>query len=85
MKRRVTLALLLLVCAVPGAAQQQITRWTVDGGGGRSQNARWTLTGTVGQPDAAPLLYSARYSVGGGFWTDLQPRIFHDGFEGSDP
>jgi hypothetical protein len=84
-RRPLLLALGLCAAAAPAGAEQALTRWTVDGGGGRSQNARWTLTGTVGQPDAAPLLYGARYSVGGGFWTDLQPRIFHDGFEGSDP
>jgi hypothetical protein len=76
--------LLLLLCcgyAAPGGAEQQLTRWTVDGGGGRSQGARYALTGTVGQPDAIPLLYGGRYRLGGGFWADPQPVIFRDGFE----
>ena len=83
MKARRALAWLVL-CALagPGAAQQQLTRWTVDGGGGRSADARWTLTGTIGQPDAVPLLYGGRWRVGGGFWADPTPMIFRDGFEG---
>jgi hypothetical protein len=80
-KRRAPLALLLLALAVPGAAQQQLTRWTVDGGGGRSQGPRWTVTGTVGQPDAVPLLYGGQWRLGGGFWADPGSMIFRDGFE----
>jgi hypothetical protein len=80
-KRRASLALLLLVLAMPGAAEQQLTRWTVDGGGGAAQGTRYRLTGSIGQPDAIPLLYGGRYRLGGGFWADPQPLIFRDGFE----
>lgn len=75
-------AVLLLVLASPSGAEQQVTRWTVDGGGGRSQGVRWTLTGTVGQPDAVPLLYGGRWRLGGGFWAEPGTMIFRDGFEG---
>lgn len=82
MRRRLVLAALVLV-ALPGLAQQQLNKQTVDSGGGRSTSARYELTGTVGQPDAVPLLSSARYRLGGGFWTSLpSDGIFADGFEG---
>lgn len=81
MKPRLGMALLLLGSAATCGAQQALTRWTVDGGGGRSQSARYTLVGTIGQPDAVPLLEGGEYRLGGGFWADVQPRIFRDGFE----
>lgn len=82
MKRSVVILLFALATS-PGAAQQTITRYTVDGGGGRSSSSRYILTGTVGQPDAAPLLRGGRYRLGAGFWTAVPPDgIFTDGFEG---
>lgn len=83
--RRATIAVGLLLAAVPGAAQQTITRHTIDGGGGRSENARYVLTGTIGQPDAKPLLEGGGYRLGGGFWADVDPAIFRDSFEGEAP
>jgi hypothetical protein len=82
MKSRWPFAFLLCALAAPGGAQQQVTRWSVDGGGGRSLSARWTLHGTVGQHDAVPLLFAGRWRLGGGFWADPGPLIFRDGFEG---
>jgi hypothetical protein len=79
--RRAWLVLLCCGYAAPGTAEQQLTRWTVDGGGGTSGSARYRLTGTIGQPDAIPLLYGGAYRLGGGFWADVQPMIFRDGFE----
>jgi hypothetical protein len=82
--RRLMLMAMLMLAASIGSAQQQITRFTIDGGGGRSQNARYTLTGTVGQHDAARLLQGGTYRLGAGFWAEVEPGIFSDGFEG-DP
>jgi hypothetical protein len=83
MRRFMLMAMLMLAASI-GSAQQQITRFTIDGGGGRSQNARYTLTGTVGQHDAARLLQGGPYRLGAGFWAEVEPGIFSDGFEG-DP
>lgn len=80
--RRLTLTLVAALVAWPGSAQQTITRYTIDGGGGRSAGPRYAVTGTVGQHDAAPLLESGRYRLGAGFWTAVDPGIFRDGFEG---
>jgi hypothetical protein len=40
--------------------------WTVDGGGGSSENGAYTLVGTIGQPDAGAL-------SGGGFQGGVAP------------
>lgn len=81
MKRRFVAAFVLSGAATAVGAQQAVTRWTVDGGGGRSQDARYTLTGSIGQPDAVPLLKGGRYRLGGGFWAEVGAGIFADGFE----
>ena len=84
MRRRISLFALTLL-AMPGAAQQHLTKTTVDSGGGRSASARYALTGSIGQPDAVPLLSGGRYRIGGGFWAALPSNeVFSDSFE-SDP
>lgn len=80
--RRLALALVASLATWPGAAQQTITRHSIDGGGGRSAGTRYVVTGTVGQHDAARLLQGGRYRLGAGFWTAVEPGIFSDGFEG---
>jgi hypothetical protein len=45
----------------------QLSWWTVDGGGGRSEGSGFVLSGTAGQPDAG-LLIGPGYTLGGGFW-----------------
>ena len=81
--RRVLLTLSLALCALPGAAQQTITKHTVDNGGGRSTGGTYVLRGTAGQHDAVPMLSNGQYRLGGGFWTSLpSDDIFSDGFEG---
>ena len=83
--RRMAIGIGLLLSALPGSAQQTITRHTIDNGGGRSENVRFVLTGTIGQPDAKPLLEGGGYRLGGGFWASVDPAIFRDGFEGEAP
>ena len=75
--------LLLVALALPAAAPQVITRWSVDGGGGRSQGGQYVLTGSIGQPDAKPLMQGGQYRIGAGFWTAVpDDALFRDGFEG---
>ncbi len=63
-------ALLLLMVGVAYAAANgySIDWWTVDGGGGTSQGGEYTLTGTIGQPDAGPLMSGGDNTLVGGFW-----------------
>ena len=65
-----------LLLAVPLAIAQSgggydLSRWTVDGGGGALGGTggagTYTLMGTIAQPDAA-VLTGGGYSLAGGFW-----------------
>ncbi|MCS7338372.1 MAG: hypothetical protein NZ739_09085 [Verrucomicrobiae bacterium] len=49
-------------------AQYSIDWWTIDGGGGTSTGGLYTVSGTIGQPDAGPVMTGGVYSVQGGFW-----------------
>ena len=63
-----TLAVFTLLGAAGLAiAEPAITRFTVDGGGGRLAGAVYELSGTIGQPDAG-VLEGASYELVGGFW-----------------
>lgn len=55
-----------------------ISRWTVDGGGGRSSNSQFALTGSAGQFDAHTAATGGDYKVGGGFW---QPGVTEKVYE----
>jgi hypothetical protein len=46
----------------------QIDWWTVDGGGGTSQGGDYAVSGSIGQPDASPLMAGGAYTLVGGFW-----------------
>jgi len=55
------------------AAQVEITRWTIDGGGTmRSAEGDVELSGTIGQPDAG-ILAGRDVQLAGGFWFPLVP------------
>jgi hypothetical protein len=62
-----TLVPATLTLADTAHAQLAITRFTVDGGGGRSTGGSYVLTGTIGQPDAGPMA-GGSFEVVGGFW-----------------
>ena len=58
------------LCGVAGTASAQlnISRFTIDGGGGtRSMGGTFALGGTMGQPDAGRLSGSG-FTLSGGFW-----------------
>jgi hypothetical protein len=59
-------ALLLLGSAVPSRSQQ-IARFSIDAGGGRSTGGAYVVTGTFAQPDAA-LAMAPGHRLQGGFW-----------------
>ena len=42
--------------------------WTVDGGGGKSEGGGYTLMGTAGQADASASLTGGGYTLTSGFW-----------------
>lgn len=73
MNPRPFLALAALSLAVSSHAQFAIPWATVDGGGGTSSGGSFTLHGTIGQPDAAPVLTSAngQFRLEAGFWSGV--------------
>ena len=90
---RVVLIILASLCAQQVMAQSsggdfEITRHTIDNGGGQSSGGAFTLTGTIGQADALPQTASGgSFQMTGGFWANgpvMPPGelLFADGFEG---
>ena len=65
--------LLLTIQAVRAAGDASYTLdwWTVDNGGGTSQNGSYVLSGTAGQAEPGSL-HGGEYSLVGGFWAVLQ-------------
>lgn len=57
---------MLLATATP--AQYSISWHTIDGGGGTSAGGLYTISGTIGQPDAGPVMANGPYAITGGFW-----------------
>ena len=87
---KTAVAAVLLMMQVPIQAQSggdfEITRATIDAGGGRSQGGGFVLIGTIGQVDAVEMLSGGAYVLSGGFWASggsepLPESIFADGFE----
>ena len=61
-----TLILVSVVLASPQAFD--LSRWTVDGGGGSISGGNFTLSGTIGQPDTSPLMNGGDFTIVGGYW-----------------
>ncbi|MEO1533973.1 MAG: GC-type dockerin domain-anchored protein [Planctomycetota bacterium] len=76
-----TLTTLAALAAGPALAQPfEITRSTIDNGGGTLSSANYTLSGTIAQPDASEALAGSSYTLRGGFWTTdaASPRLCAD-------
>jgi len=72
--------------AVPQAGGvYEITRSTIDSGGGASSGGTFVLTGTIGQPDAQPMTAAGgNFKLQGGFWAHIVAAaelIFKNSFE----
>ena len=70
------------VFAGPSGDDFEITKNTIDNGGGTSSSGDFSLTGTIGQHDAS-LTTSAGggFLLSGGFWAKASDIFFSDGFE----
>ena len=75
------------VCSAQSGGPFEITRSTIDGGGGRSSGEQFILTGTIAQADASSASMAGdEFALSGGFWggilsSVLPDFIFGDGFE----
>lgn len=68
--------------AIDGRADE-VTAWSVDGGGGESAGGGFAIIATIGQPEAG-LVSQCGNVLAGGLWAgvvDFQP-LFCNGFEG---
>ena len=54
--------------ACDALAQYSIYWHTIDGGGGTSTGGVYSVSGTIGQPDAGPVMTGGAFSLQGGFW-----------------
>jgi hypothetical protein len=66
--RTFLLLILGLSPTFPAGAQVDLTRSTLDGGGGNSINGAMVLKGTAGQPDASAGMTGGEIRLRGGFW-----------------
>ena len=62
----------------------ELTRTTIDAGGGRAIGVDFELTGAIAQPEANVQQSSGgEFLLAGGFWASANDRVFADGFEGT--
>jgi hypothetical protein len=74
--------------------QVELSKSTIDSGGGQSSSGTFFLTGTIGQPDASTISSSGTtltssnktFLISGGFWAnatidETSDLIFENGFE----
>lgn len=88
MKPIIILVVLLCVSALvfsqSSGGDFEITRNTIDNGGGSSSGGEFSLTGTIGQHDANHQISTdGGFALAGGFWANafVSDVIFEDGFE----
>lgn len=88
--RVITVCATLIALSAAAYAQSgggfEITKSTIDGGGGLSAGGDFVLTGTIGQPEAGTQTASGNeFALAGGFWAQIGnlviELIFEDGFE----
>ena len=60
-----------LSLAAAAHAQFSISWFTLDGGGGTSAGGPFVLSGTLGQPEAAPILAGGAFKLEPGFWNGV--------------
>jgi len=75
----------LLVLAQSASSSFQIPRQSIDGGAALASSASFTLSGSIGQPEAGPMMTSAGYALRGGFHVatsaEASDTLFSNGFE----
>ena len=64
-------------------AQHEITKYTINSGGGFMTSGNYELSSSIAQVDASSALNSNSYVLNGGFWhkNENNDLIFKNGFE----
>ena len=88
MKKKYLLTLLFLIVtdhsiyAQSAGGEFNLSKITIDSGGGKTNGAEYQLIGTIAQPDAVNQLSSGgEFVLNGGFWSWANTSIFKNGFE----
>lgn len=88
MKRKTVILLILILISVvfgKAFAQFEISKYTINNGGGKSTGSTYQLTGSIGQVGASNKSSGDNFFLTGGFWhpgvVDLGEDIFKNGFE----
>jgi hypothetical protein len=88
MLKKTTVILVALLCASglifaqSSGGEYEVTKSTIDSGGGTSTGGDFSLTGTIGQPDSnAQISSGSEFLLAGGFWAKAIDTIFKNGFE----
>ncbi len=81
-------AAICLACVTAALAQSsggdfELTKSTIDAGGGAASGGSFELVGTFAQAEANPGQSSGgEFMLAGGFWARTKDGLFSDGFEG---
>ena len=72
------------VLAQSSGGDFELTRTTIDAGGGTASGPDFELVGTIAQPEAnAQQSSGGEFLLAGGFWANTTDALFSDGFEGN--
>ena len=85
MKKILVITVLALIANL-SFAQYEITKHTINNGGGKMTGGNYEMNSSIGQVDASNPQTGGNYSLNGGFWhktdnTPLPELIFTNGFE----
>ncbi|MCX7555067.1 hypothetical protein OS175_14415 [Marinicella sp. S1101] len=80
-KRKKVMILILGMTFSSAFAQYEITKNTINSGGGTLENGAYQLNGSIAQVDATVQMTEDEYALNGGFWQQNNDLIFRSGFE----
>lgn len=75
---------LSIISVAQTGADYEISKSSIDAGGGTSNGGAYILNGSIGQADAATEINGGDFALTGGFWTSgaiSDDIIFENGFE----
>ena len=78
------IAVTSFVLAQSSGGEFELTKTTIDAGGGTATGVDLELVGTIAQPEANTQQSSGgEFLLAGGFWASANDPIFTNGFEGN--
>ena len=79
-----SIAATTVVLAQSSGGDFELTRTTIDTGGGTATGSDFDLVGAIAQPEAnAQLSTGGEFLLAGGFWASTNDVMFSNGFEGN--